>query len=921
MNSIEVRPEDRPLHDDMRYLTAVLGRVIKRLEGEEVFRAVEELRTRSRDRRRASEGAEALDALLARVDALPLEKAAPVARAFTLFFFLINTAEQVHRVRRRLTYEKSGDTTPQPASFTWAFEQLKSRGASPAEVREMMRGLDVRPVLTAHPTEATRRTLLGLQARMAQALLARGDAPASERLRLEESLEADVELLWLTDEVRRDRPSVLDEVSSVIWYLEDRLMEAGGRVSAAAERAFRAVFGKDLGVSAQIGLGSWVGGDRDGNPFVTPEITLAATRRTAYALLARYRKHIEQLVGQVSISDRIAPATEELRNSIERDKGLLPAIWETNRRRDAHEPLRLKLTFIAGRIEALRQEIASRDAGTPVRVPGAYKSHNELIADLEIVRQALILAGADHNRRTLLEPFIAQVQAFGFFGYTLDLREDSDAHAQAIQKIAAALNLPPLQKDTLRAELLGRRPLVADHLALDDATKKTVEVFRAMRIVQDELGERAAPTYIVSMTHHAEDLLNVLLLAREAGLVDLSSDEPTSRLDVVPLFETRDDLARGPSIMKSLFDDPVYKRQLKARQMRQEVMLGYSDSAKDVGMVAASWELYLAQERLALLAKEYGVELTLFHGRGGTVGRGGGSPVFRALSALPPGTVGGRIKITEQGEVISQKFGLLPLAERSLEVMATGTLLAAYNDFSQALDPELLKRFRTAIEEISESSRVAFRRIIHDDPALFQFFLTATPVRELTHVHFGSRPAYRERGAGSIVGIRAIPWNFGWTQMRWMASAWVGAGTALEAALDKPGGVELLRAMAEKWPFFDDLLDKLEMVVAKADPDVARLYARILGGDPRVMAGLEAEFERTLKSLHRIRGRELIAGHRFLRDSLALRNPYVDPLSLLQVSLLRKKRALAEGHPDLRHIDSALGTTLNGIAQGMRNTG
>jgi phosphoenolpyruvate carboxylase len=893
--------------------------VIRRLEGEDVFRAVEDLRRQSRDRRRGS-GATSLDALLESVDALPLDKAAPVARAFTLFFFLINTAEQVHRVRRRYSYEKSDAATPQPASFSWAFEQLKKKGASAAEVRELVRELNVRPVLTAHPTEATRRTLLMLQARLADALLTRDDAPASERLRAEEALEADVELLWLTDEVRRDRPSVLDEVSSAIWYLEDRLMEATGRVGSAAERAFHEIFGADLGVSPTIELGSWVGGDRDGNPFVTPEITLAATRRTAYALLARYRSRIELLGGHVSISDRIAPASEKLRKSLEADKLLLPVIWEANRKRDAHEPLRLKLTFVAGRIEALRQEIASRDAGTPRTVPGAYKSHEELLADLDVVRQALIQAGAEHNRR-LLEPLIAQVAAFGFHGYSLDLREDSDAHAQAVLRVSEALGMPPVRGESLRKELLGRRPLVADHLVLDETTRKTLGVFRAMRSVQEELGERAAPTYIVSMTHSAEDLLNVLLLAREAGLVDLSNEEPVSRLDVVPLFETRDDLAQAPVIMQGLFDDPVYKRQLKARRMRQEVMLGYSDSAKDVGMVAASWELYLAQERLSALAKQYGVELTLFHGRGGTVGRGGGSPVFRALSALPPGTVGGRIKITEQGEVISQKFGLLPLAERSLEVMATGTLLAAHTDFREAVEPDLIEKVRVAMEEMGEASRLAFRRIIHEDPALFQLFLTATPVRELTHVHFGSRPAYRERGAGTIAGIRAIPWNFGWTQMRWMASAWVGAGTALDAAQKKPGGVELLRVMAEKWPFFDDLLDKLEMVLAKADPEVARLYVRVLGGNEAVMAGLEAEFERTLSSLHRIRGRELIAGHRFLRDSLSLRNPYVDPLSLLQVSLLRKKRALPPEHPDLRHIDSALGTTLNGIAQGMRNTG
>jgi phosphoenolpyruvate carboxylase len=905
----------------MRYLATALGRVIRQLEGDDVFRAVEELRTSSRDRRRGGASAPSLETLLERVDALPLELSAPVARAFTLYFFLINTAEQVHRVRRRRAYERSGDTTPQPASFAWAFEQLKERGSSAAEVREFLRGLDVRPVLTAHPTEATRRTLLSLQARLADALIRRDDAPRSERLRIEEAIEADVELLWLTDEVRRDRPSVLDEVSSVIWYLEDRLMEAAHEATSQVDRAFRAVFGKELGVATRVRLGSWVGGDRDGNPFVTPEITIAATRRTAYALLARYRSRLEHLVGYVSISDRIAPATEELRSSLERDKALLPAIWETNGKRDAHEPLRLKLTFIAGRIEAVRRQIAARDGGRPEQFAGAYEKPAELLHDLGLVRQSLILAGADNARKTLLEPLVAQVEALGFHGYTLDLREDSEAHSSAITSICEALSLPRFDAAALRRELSGRRPLVAPHLALPEATKKTLGVFHAMRSVQEELGEDAAPTYIVSMTKRAEDLLNVLLLAREAGLVDLSGEQPSSRLDVVPLFETRADLAAAPAVMKELFDDPLYQRQLAARHMHQEVMLGYSDSAKDVGIIAASWELYRAQELLAALARERGITLTLFHGRGGTVGRGGGSPVFRALSALPPGTVGGRIKITEQGEVISQKFGLLPLAERSLEVMLTGTLLAAFKDFREGLDAKEVDTFRAAMDEIAETSRAAFRATVHDDPGLFQLFLKATPVRELTHVHFGSRPAYRERGAGTITGIRAIPWNFGWTQMRFMVSAWVGAGSALEQALKKPGGLQLLQAMAAKWPFFDDLLDKLEMVLAKADLDVARLYVRVLGGDQTVMSRLEADFERTLNSLHAIRGRELIAGHRFLQGSLALRNPYVDPLSLLQVSLLRKKRSLPEGHPDLRHIDSALGTTLNGIAQGMRNTG
>lgn len=905
----------------MRWLAAALGRVIRRLQGEAVFQAVENLRTASRDRRRGEGPNTSLEQLLEQVDALPLEHATSVARAFALFFVLINTAEQVHRVRRRRAYEASGTASPQPFSVTWAFERLKEAGYTPAELRERLRDLEVQPVLTAHPTEATRRTLLSLQARIADGLLAREHASPAERARIEERIEADVELLWLTDEVRRDRPSVLDEVGSVIWYLEDRLIHATSEVRTATERAFRAVFGKELGFSPRLSLGSWVGGDRDGNPFVTPEITIAAARRTAYALLDRYRQRLEELIGSLSISDRLAPAPEELRASLEHDKQLLPAVWEKNRRRDAHEPLRLKLSFMVERIEGLRREIASRDGGRPEEIPGAYAAAEELLRDLDLVRKALIAASADTARRALLEPLIAQVEMLGFHGYKLDLREDSEAHTRALRAISASLGMPPFDGEALRRELLSRRPLVSPYLELDETTQRTLDVFHAMRAIQLELGERAAQTYIVSMTRSAEDLLSVLLLAREAGLVDLAKETPVSKLDVVPLFETQADLAAAPGIMAGLFADPVYRRQLAARGYQQEVMLGYSDSAKDVGVLAAAWELYRAQESLSELARDAGVRLTLFHGRGGTVGRGGGSPVYRALTALPPGSVGDRIKITEQGEVISQKFGLPQLAERSLEVMLTGTLMARCSNFADELDPAMVASFRAAMDELAETSRVSYRAMVHQDPGVFELFLTATPVRELTHVHFGSRPAYRERGVGTIAGIRAIPWNFGWTQIRLMASAWVGVGTALERMIARPEGLALLKSMAEKWPFFDDLLDKLEMVLAKADLEVARLYVGKLGGDSRVMAALEAEFQRTVQALHAIRGRELIATHRFLQGSLTLRNPYVDPLSLLQVSLLRRKLSLPEDHPDRRLIDAAIGTTLNGIAQGMRNTG
>lgn len=910
---------DQPLHDDMRWLTAALGRAVRRLEGEAAFEAIEQLRTACRDRRL---GKKQLTEVLEQVSRLPLELAAPVARAFTLFFLLINTAEQVHRVRRRQSYRRDDQGGPQPASVEWALRSLARRGYSSEQLRETLRRLEVCPVLTAHPTESTRRTVLDLQDRLAVALLAREELSPGERDLLEESMEADIELLWLTDEVRRDRPSVMDEVSTVIWYLEDRLLEACALVDNATRHAFREVFDEELGFSMKLPLGSWVAGDRDGNPFVTPEITLAAARRSAHAVVGHYRVKLRELIRRLSISDRIAPAPAELRASIDNDKLAFPDVWLANQQRDKHEPLRLKLTFMVSRLTAVRREIASRDAGRPEVVPGAYRSAAEFLADLELCRSVLAGARATLSQRIILEPLIGQVQNLGFCGYRLDIREDSEVHTLALQEIAERTGASAPGADSLGTVLLTRRPLLPRHIELSELAQRTVSVFDTMRTIQNEFGEQAADSYIISMTRSADDMLRVLLLARECGLVDLAADPPISRLDVVPLFETGTDLANAPDIMQQLFADPAYGRQLDARGRQQEVMLGYSDSAKDVGMLAASWELYRAQEKLASVARKAQVELTLFHGRGGTVGRGGGSPVFRALSALPPETVSGRIKITEQGEVISQKFGLLPIAERSLEVMLSGTLMAMLSDFRNDLTLAQTNEFRETTEQLAERSRTVFRKFVHDDNALFSIFLEATPVRELAHVHFGSRPAYRDKGAGTMQGIRAIPYNFGWTQIRMILTAWLGAGTALDEALRAPGGTERLQKMAENWPFFDDLLSKIEMVCAKSDLEVARLYLNELSPNDALFEELSAEFSRTVQALLKIRKQKaLLESHRYLDTALKLRNPYVDALSVLQVDLLKKKRNLSDDDSRRPLLDQVLGTTLNGIAQGMRNTG
>ncbi|MEL6186899.1 MAG: phosphoenolpyruvate carboxylase, partial [Myxococcota bacterium] len=676
-------------------------------------------------------------------------------------------------------------------------------------------------------------------------------------------------------------------------------------------------FGEPLATSVASPIGSWVGGDRDGNPFVTPSITLTAARRTARATLEWYAGQVDALAEALSISDGLRPAPAELRQSLETDRSELPEIWDRNSARDRDEPLRLKLSMMAARLRGTAAAFLERERGHSGEISGGYRDRRSFLEDLRLVRRALRAAGAGRVEERRVAPLEALVDRIGLGGFRLDLREDSAAHTLALDRIAEALSVPPWTRDRLRAELEGRRPLVGPGLPLDEDTRKVLDVFVAQRRIQDELGEATASTYIISMTQSAEDLLRVLVMAREAGLVDLAASPPRSRLDVVPLFETRTDLENAPSIMSALFADEVYGRQLEARGRRQEVMLGYSDSAKDAGVLPSAWALYRAQEQLAEIATEARVHLSLFHGRGGTVGRGGGSPVYRALSALPPGSIGDRIKITEQGEVISQKFALPDIAERSLEVMLTGTLMATLEDWRTRVTEADVQGWRETMERMSAQALKVFRGLVHEDPRLFRLFLGTTPVKALAHVHFGSRPAYRDRGAGTMKGIRAIPWVFGWTQTRLNLPGWLGVGSALEMERAAPGGTERLRAMAAGWPFFDDLLAKVEMVLSKTDIEVSKLYVETLGGDAGLFGELSEELERTRRGVEEIRGRHILDEKPALRTAIQLRNPYVDPLSLLQVSLLERKRA---GEDDDR-VDAALGTTLNGIAQGLKNTG
>lgn len=919
----ERRPADRPLREDVRWLADALGRVIHRLAGEAAFHAVESLRVGARARRRKDAGAPTLDALAARVSELPLPVAAVVARAFSLFFLLINTAEQVHRVRRhRRRGHRAGDG-PRFGSTRWALEKLKRQGRTAEEVARALQGLEVRPVLTAHPTQATRRTVLALQGRIASLLDRRTGARGESRAALERELEADIELLWLTSEVRRDRPEVLDEVGTALWYLEDRLFDAAGEVCRLLAEDFASVFGTPAPDITPLGFGSWVGGDRDGNPFVTPEITLATARRNAFGILRRYGECVGRLVERVSVSASLAGVPAALLESIESDRVLLPEVWERDGRRDADEPIRLKLSFIAARLESTRQRVAALD-GQRMNTDSkaAYADEAAFRADLQLVDDALRQAGALEVRRTLLAPLLTHLEIHGFAGYRLEVREDASVHADALADVAASQGKPGHDAAWLQREILGQGPLVGPGAALRPETQKTLAVFEVVSQIQAEFGAQAASNYVISMASSVQDLLHVLLLMRHAGLVDLTAPVPVSSVDIVPLFETRRDLERAPGILEAALTDPAYMLQLKARQHTQRVMIGYSDSGKDAGILAAAWALYRAQERVHEVCQRHGVQLTIFHGQGGTVGRGGGSPVLRALAALPPATVAGRIHITEQGEVISQKYGLPAIARRSLEVALSGSLLAGFRDWRTHVSSTEQQRFREAMDRLASISLEHYRTLVHEDGALFRLFQQVTPVHALRTVHFGSRPAYRPQASGTMAGIRAIPWSFGWTQIRLMLPAWLGVGQALSALLSERGGEALLRRMARQWPFFSDLIGKIEMICAKVDPEIAMAYVRTMGGDEGLAAGLVQEYGRTVGAIQRIRGRELLLGDQpDLQTALALRETYLDPLSLLQIDLLRRQRdAQGQGAAETSELEHTLGTTLNGIAQGLRNT-
>jgi phosphoenolpyruvate carboxylase len=905
--------DDGALRADIRMLGDMLGQTLVRQVGPELLEIVEEVRglTKALRERPDPDVADRLRTLLEGQD---LETIMLLTRAFTSYFYLANVAEQVHRVdvltaRSRRSVGWLGSTV----------DRILEAGLPGAEVAAVAERLEVRPVFTAHPTEAARRSVLTKLASIARLLEERSDPRigAAAAATIDRHLAETIELMWQTDELRATKPTPLDEARSAVYYLGAIASDAFDEITDTIEREFERLGAPLPPAAAPIRFGTWVGGDRDGNPNVTPDLTLD--------VLALHHDHglrmlvtaVEELSAAVSASDRIVQISPELVASIDDDRSRLPDVWERFSRLSAGEPYRLKCAFIHSRLRATHRALT--DTTTPTDHP--YAGPHELLADLELVHDSL-----DSNRGGLVAGgmvtrLMRRVAAFGFGLAEMDVREHAKRHhallAHVYEHVVGtdyATLEPERRRALLSEELSSRRPLIGRTLDLPDDLAATNATFGMIRDSLERFGEQIIESYIVSETLDAADVLAAAVLARDAGLIDLTGE--VARIGIVPLFETTEAIESAGAILDTLLSDPNYRRLVSMRDDHQEVMLGYSDSSKYGGITTSQWGLYRAARALHDTAMRHGVHLTLFHGRGGTLGRGGG-PTNEAILAQPFGTVDGTIKLTEQGEVISDKYGLPELAERNLELTLAAVLEASLLHRTPRTDPSTLDRWFSTMESVSDAAHGAYRSFV-EDPRTLEYFRTATPFDELGGLNIGSRPAMRPGSGFELGGLRAIPWVFGWTQTRHVVPGWFGVGSGLAAARAE-GDSDALREMVEQWSFFRTFISNVEMTLAKTDLDVARQYMEALV--PEELQGvfdlIVAEHDRTVAEVTMLLGHDLLDGHPTLRRTLSVRNTYLDPINLLQVTLLARRR---QGEDD-DTIGRALLLTINGIATGLRNTG
>jgi len=890
--------KDNPLRRDVRSLGAVLGQVLVEQAGASLFELVEELRRllieyRGSSRQRTDR--ESASALMARaqkiVSEMDLPRAYQVTKAFAIYFELTNLAETNHRKRRRRAGKLDRKHPPLAGSFRGTLLRLKQSGISAEAAMAGLREIEVTPVFTAHPTEVARQTVLLKRRRIAQQLerLDRIPLTDEEAEDAENSIRAEITSLWQTDEVRLAKPSVEDEIRMGLRYLRLSLFAALPRIYAEVAEAFRDVYGVDLDEAALPNLaqfGSWIGGDRDGNPLVKPDCIRDALDTARDLILREYLRDVEALSDRLSTSRRQTAAAEELRKRLAYYERTIPGVHLAWGPHNTLESYRRFLSYMFHRLQQSRERADSA---------AAYHGAPEFLSDLLLVQSSLQSNRGERLARTYVDSLLRKVRTFGFHLHGLDIRQHAALHARATEELG-----PQLNGEAASAE-----------------TRELLETFRAIAQSKRTHPPLSIRHYIISGAESEDDVLSVIRLARAGGVqVEGSDNDPG--LMPVPLFESISSLRAAGPVMRRLWRNPEYEALLDSWGRWQEVMLGYSDSNKDGGMLTSTWELYKAHRDLHRAAQELKVKLRLFHGRGGTVGRGGG-PTHAAILAQPPGCFSGHIRVTEQGEVLNWKYSDPVLAEWNLELMLAASLEALLRPAEKKL--ERTDRWEEAVEEMSQEAYRIYRRRIADNPEVMEYFEQATPVNELDAARIGSRPARRARGR-RLEDLRAIPWVFGWMQSRHAVPAWFGVGHALEQfSKTGPGHERLLRQIARDFPLFSDLIRNVELGMAKADLGIARVYSGLVKNaalGQRVFAMLEDEFLRTRSMILRITGqRELLSRNRVLARSIRLRNPYVDPMSLIQVELLRRKQKGQEGS----ELEYPLGATINGIAAGLHNTG
>ncbi len=886
-----------PLHADVRLLGELLGSTLREQEGTALYETVERVRTLAKDARAGRVSREELPRLL---QGLSVPEALTVARAFSHFLGLANIAEQHHRIRRRRDYQRAPDQPPQRGSLAESFPRLLAAGVSPAALGAAVEALRVELVITAHPTEVVRRTVRRTQRRIAELLAERDrtDLTPGEREELTRALAAEVTSLWLTNEVRREAPTPIDEVKWGLVAFEQTLWDAVPRNLRELDRALQAATGAGLPLdAAPLRFGSWIGGDRDGNPNVRPLVTAHAVMLARWMAVDLYRRAIETLRGELSMHT----ANAELRGIVGEPSA-------------APEPYRALLKPVVARLHAMRERMTLLlETGAPYAPDaGDYPDAEALAEPLRLCYRSLHETGAGRVADGRLLDILRRIPTLGLSLAPLDLRQEAGRHTDALDALTRAAGLgsyaewdESARQEFLRGELNGETQVIAAAISAEGRrtfSPEVDDVLDTLRTVAT-LPRDALGAYVISMAARPSDVLAVRALQEGAGV--------PRPLPVVPLFETVDDLRQAAAVVDSLLSLPWYRQRVG---LSIEVMIGYSDSAKDGGRLAAAWELYVAQEQLVAVARRHGVRLTLFHGRGGSVGRGGG-PTHLAIQSQPPGSINGTIRVTEQGEMVDAKFGLPAIADRTLEVYTTAMLEASL------LEPAALPAaWRTRMQALADDSRAQFRGIVYETPGFIEYFRAATPEPELGRLRTGSRPA-RRGSAGGVRSLRAIPWVFAWTQTRLLLASWLGVGAALEEALAAGHGAEL-RAMYEGWPFFRSTLDLIEMVVAKASPEIAALYDAALVPESLRPIGvaLRDDLARTERVLLRVTGHEtVLEGNPVLRRSIDVRNPYVDPINLVQAEVLRRLRA--PGASADRVLFEAFLSTVNGVAAGMRNTG